>query len=210
MCLGMSPTGESKGFAHVDLGDVASAEGIMKANLESQFFLEGRGLNLDFAGPPSSKPSFPPSNTLHFSNYSGDEDTLQSALQEFAPVIKSIRISEPFFLLDILPVRLSYVPQVRNQHTGESSRFGFIECNELDGATALIEKFNGKEIAYGETLALSYARGRKTESAPSRYGQGGDSYGFGARGRPGGFNNRSQEGFGGRGGSGSAAGEDPF
>lgn len=92
----MSPAGESKGFAHVDFANVEAADSIMQANMESQFFLDGRGLNLDYAGPPSSKPSFPPSNTLHFKNYSGDEAALQTALEEFAPVIKSIRISTPF------------------------------------------------------------------------------------------------------------------
>jgi hypothetical protein len=66
----------------------------MQANAESQFFLEGRGLYLDYAGPPASKPSFPPNTTLHFSNYSGDEEGLQTVLDEFAPSIKSLRISK--------------------------------------------------------------------------------------------------------------------
>ena len=183
-CPGMSPTGESKGFAHVDLADVASAEAIMQANAESQFFLDGRGLNLDYAGPPASRAAFPPSNTLHFSSYSGDETGLRTALGEFISLIKNIRISKsPFFLLlsRLMPI------EVRNPQTGETNRFGFIECNTQTDATTILEKFNGKEVAYGETLALSYARGRRTDSLPPRHvDRGGDGYGFGVRGRSGG------------------------
>lgn len=93
----MSPSGESKGFAHIDLSDIAAAEAAMKASAENQFFLNGRGLYLDYAGPPSSKPAFPPSSTLHFSGYSGDEDGLQLALEEFAPSITNLRISKLYF-----------------------------------------------------------------------------------------------------------------
>ncbi|KAF8512804.1 hypothetical protein JB92DRAFT_2790557, partial [Gautieria morchelliformis] len=189
--LGVAPTGESKGFAHVDLSDVASAEAVMQANAESQFFLEGRGLNLDYAGPPSSKASFPPNTTLHFSNYSGDEEGLQTVLEEFAPSIKSLRI-------------------MRNPQTGATNRFGFIEFNTQETATAALEKFNGKEVAYGETLGLSYARARKDGPPPRYVDQGGDGFGYGARGRSGGYNSRPQGGYGGRGGPSRAAGEEPY
>lgn len=88
---------------------------------------------------------------------------------------------------------------MRNPQTRESSRFGFIECASQEDATSLIEKFNGKEVVDGEVLGLSYARGRRAMDAPPRYvDQGGDGYGFGAGRRPGGFNNRSQDGSGGR------------
>ncbi|KAF8588048.1 hypothetical protein K439DRAFT_1630083 [Ramaria rubella] len=156
--LGVSPTGESKGFAHVDFSDVDGAQAVMQAQSESQFYLDGRGLFMDFAGP-ANKPAFPPSPTLHFSNYNGDEAMLEEALKEHADVIQSIHI-------------------MRHPQTGESNRFGFVECKSTEDATAIMELYGGKEIAYGETLKFAYARGKRV--APRLDDGGGEGYGFGS------------------------------
>jgi RNA recognition motif-containing protein len=91
-CKGTSPSGESKGFAHVDVTDVATAEAIMKANTDAQFFLDGRALFLDYA-VQSTGANNEPRETLHFSNYSGDEALLQEAFKEFEDVIQETKIS---------------------------------------------------------------------------------------------------------------------
>jgi len=98
---GMSPSGESKGFAHVDFGDQATAEAVMKAHAESQFFLDGRQLVLDYATPVGSSMPSIPVRTLHFANFSGDEALLKETLDEYTDVIEEIKLSAYFFFQSV-------------------------------------------------------------------------------------------------------------
>ena len=69
----------------------------MKANAEAQFFLDGRGLFLDYAAAAAAPRINMPADTLHFSNYSGDEALLQEAFKEFEDVIQETRLSMCLF-----------------------------------------------------------------------------------------------------------------
>jgi RNA recognition motif-containing protein len=102
-------------------------------------------------------------------SFSTEESTLQDLFSQAGPV-ESVRV-------------------MRDQATGRSRGFGFVEMATDDGARAAIEKFNETEID-GRRVAVNEAR-------PPAQGGGGRGFGGGGGGGRGGG------GFGGgRGGNG--------
>lgn len=85
------------------------------------------------------------------------------------------------------------VKVIKDNYTGESKGFGFVEMPNNSEAQAAINGLNDKEFK-GKTLKVSTARPR-TESNRS----GG---GYGGGGRQGGFGGGRQGGYGGGGGGG--------
>jgi cold-inducible RNA-binding protein len=87
---------------------------------------------------------------------------------------------------------------IKDQYTGRSRGFGFVEMQDRDQALAAIAGLNGKELA-GQTLTVNEAKPREARSGGHQRG-GGGSYGGGGRGRSGGGGGH---GTGGRPGGGS-------
>ena len=75
---------------------------------------------------------------------------------------------------------------VKDNHSGRSKGFGFVEMNDADAATA-ISNINGKEVE-GRTIRIDEARPREEGGAPRsgggerRGGGGGGGYGGGGGG----------------------------
>jgi RNA recognition motif-containing protein len=107
-------------------------------------------------------------------SFSTEESTLQDLFSQAGPV-ESVRV-------------------MRDQATGRSRGFGFVEMASEDGARVAIEKFNETEID-GRRVAVNEAR------PPASGGGRGGGFGGGGGGRGGGG------GFGGgRGGNGGGGG----
>lgn len=107
-------------------------------------------------------------------SFSTEESTLQDLFGQAGPV-ESVRV-------------------MRDQATGRSRGFGFVEMGSEDAARAAIEKFNETEVD-GRRLAVNEAR-------PPAQGGGRGFGGGGGGGRGGGFGG----GGGGRGGGGGFGG----
>jgi len=109
--------------------------------------------------------------------FSTEESTLQDLFAQAGPV-ESVRV-------------------MRDQATGRSRGFGFVEMASEDGARAAIEKFNETELD-GRRLAVNEAR-PPASGGGRGFGGGGGGGNFGGRGGGGGN-------YGGRGGSGGGGG----
>ena len=109
--------------------------------------------------------------------FSTEESTLQDLFSQAGPV-ESVRV-------------------MRDQATGRSRGFGFVEMASEDAARAAIEKFNETEID-GRRVAVNEAR-------PPASG-GGRGFGGGGGGRGGGFGGGGGGGYGNRGGNGGGGG----
>jgi RNA recognition motif-containing protein len=113
-------------------------------------------------------------------SFSTEESTLQDLFGQAGPV-ESVRV-------------------MRDQATGRSRGFGFVEMATEDGARAAIEKFNETEVD-GRRVAVNEARPPASGGGRGFGGGGGGGFGGGGGGRGGGG------GFGGgRGGNGGGGG----
>lgn len=81
---------------------------------------------------------------------------------------------------------------IKDNYTGKSRGFGFVEMPNQDQATAAIAALNGKELD-GKTLTVNEAKPRESRGGGQRRGHGG-GYGGG------------RDGGGGRGGGGRSGG----
>jgi RNA recognition motif-containing protein len=105
-------------------------------------------------------------------SFSTEESTLQDLFAQAGPV-ESVRV-------------------MRDQATGRSRGFGFVEMGSEDAARAAIEKFNETEVD-GRRVAVNEAR-------PPAQGGGGRGFGGGGGGnRGGGFGGGRNSGGGGGG-----------
>jgi len=112
-------------------------------------------------------------------SFNTEESTLQDLFSQAGPV-ESVRV-------------------MRDQATGRSRGFGFVEMQTEDGARAAIEKFNETEVD-GRRVAVNEARPPASGGGRGFGGGGGGGFGGGGGGRGGG-------GFGGgRGGNGGGGG----
>ena len=93
--------------------------------------------------------------------FSTDEQTLQGLFAEVGPV-DSVRI-------------------MRDQSSGRSRGFGFVEMGTEDGARAAIEKFHGMELE-GRGLTVNEARPQAVGAGPR--GGGGGGFGGSRRREP--------------------------
>jgi RNA recognition motif-containing protein len=53
---------------------------------------------------------------------------------------------------------------VRNPTTGEPTNSGFIEFMDQETATTALEALDGSRTSLGESISLSYARPRRTQT----------------------------------------------
>ncbi|MEO7191189.1 MAG: RNA-binding protein [Vicinamibacterales bacterium] len=113
-------------------------------------------------------------------SFSTEESTLQDLFAQAGPV-DSVRV-------------------MRDQATGRSRGFGFVEMGSEDAARAAIEKFNETELE-GRRLAVNEARPPAGGGGRGGFGGGGGGNSGGRGGSGGGGGN-----FGGRGGGGNGGG----
>jgi cold-inducible RNA-binding protein len=81
--------------------------------------------------------------------------------------------------------QVTSVAVIKDQFTGQSRGFGFVEMPNKDEGTAAITGLNGKELK-GRALKVNEARPRE-ERRPGGGGGGGGGYGGGGGGGGGGF-----------------------
>ncbi|KAF8521105.1 hypothetical protein BU17DRAFT_88371 [Hysterangium stoloniferum] len=143
--LGMTQDGVSKGFAHIDFATLPESEAVVEASSKEQFFIDGRLLRIDFAGPVKALTPRPPSNILHIGNYSGNEAQLAVALSDYQDRIRDIRLV---------------------QSNGRS--FGFITLGSIADAEAVKEEWDGKEIVPQEPIKLGFASERRNDRPDGR------------------------------------------
>jgi cold-inducible RNA-binding protein len=110
--------------------------------------------------------------------FSTEENTLQDLFSQVGQV-ESVRV-------------------MRDQATGRSRGFGFVEMATEDDARAAIEKLNEQEVD-GRRIAVNEARPPAAGGGRGGFGGGGGGRGFGGGGGGGGFG-------GGRGGNGGGGG----
>ena len=104
--------------------------------------------------------------------------------------------------------QVTSVAVIKDQFTGQSRGFGFVEMPNKDEGTAAITGLNGKELK-GRALKVNEARPRE-ERRPGGGGGGGGGYGGGGGGGGGGYGGPGGGGGGGqrRGGPGGGGGGD--
>jgi len=185
-------SGRSKGFGYVHFETHDEARQARDAM--HQKYLEGRTINVDFAGDrPQNRPqggnSNPkaqanarasrygdtpgnPSTTLFVGNLSfeADEDTVRSHFEQFGTITRCR-----------LPTDIN---------DGSPKGFGYVDFSSIEEATTAYDAMVGSQIN-GRTIRLDYAQPRTDNG-------GGGGGGFGGRGGRGG--GRGGGGFGGRGG----------
>ncbi|KAJ6620432.1 hypothetical protein B0H10DRAFT_1791829 [Mycena sp. CBHHK59/15] len=171
--MGSRPTGESRGFAHVEFMREEDAIAAYESFIEEPLYMLDRNVRIDYA-PTRKSANNPPFHKLYFYDYRGNEESLRLALQEFETSIQNM-----FFL--------------RNQMSGEPTGSGFVEFMSIDRATQAMEKMHGTITPYGP-LNLEYAL------QPRRNQGGGGGRGVGARGGYGGEDGGYGGGGGGYGG----------
>jgi cold-inducible RNA-binding protein len=110
-------------------------------------------------------------------SFNTEESTLQDLFSQ-AGQVESVRV-------------------MRDQATGRSRGFGFVEMASEDAARAAIEKFNETEID-GRRVAVNEARPPAQGGGGRGFGGGGGGFG-GNRGGGGGYGNRGGNGGGGGG-----------
>ena len=110
-------------------------------------------------------------------SFNTEESTLQDLFSQ-AGQVESVRV-------------------MRDQATGRSRGFGFVEMATEDAARAAIEKFNETEID-GRRVAVNEARPPAQGGGGRGFGGGGGGFG-GNRGGGGGYGNRGGNGGGGGG-----------
>ena len=110
-------------------------------------------------------------------SFSTEESTLQDLFSQAGPV-ESVRV-------------------MRDQATGRSRGFGFVEMATEDGARAAIEKFNETEVD-GRRVAVNEAR-PPAPGGGRNFSGGGGGFGGGGGGRGGGYGGRGGNGGGGGG-----------
>ncbi|KAL8661067.1 MAG: hypothetical protein Q9202_005939 [Teloschistes flavicans] len=191
-------TGRSRGFGYVEF--VNYADGIKAHGEMKEAIIDGRTVNLDFAGPKKEKAggdfqdrskkygdqTNPPSTTIFCANlaFGSTQDDVSEAFGEHAE-IKAVRIPT-------------------DPGTGQMKGFAYVEFNSMEDATAAFDAMRGATINgrpirvdYATTGGVNSGRGRG-RGGSDRGGRGGDRGGRGGRGR-GGFDRGG--GRGGRGGS---------
>jgi hypothetical protein len=82
MILATHPDGQSKGYAHVDFVDKASAVQAYEAHAEQPLYIVGRGVRLDYA-PTVSRASLEPYHKLYVFDFPEDEEKLREQFSEF-------------------------------------------------------------------------------------------------------------------------------
>ncbi|KAJ7250597.1 hypothetical protein C8J57DRAFT_1187956 [Mycena rebaudengoi] len=166
--IGMRPTGESRGFAHVEYLREEDAIAAFDSYTEEPLYMLDRNLRIDYA-PARPTAANPPSHKLYFFDYRGNEEALRTVLKEFESSVQST-----FFL--------------RNQMSGELTGSGFIEFMSVERAGEAIKALNGLITPYGP-LNLEYAMQRKAveRSGEQPRGGGGNRGGYGGRQGGGGY-----------------------
>lgn len=195
-------TGKSRGFGYVHFTTAAAVEAALLLNGKE---IDGRPVNIDKSvqldksqvrdnrAKAFGDESSPPSATLFVGNLSFGvaENTLWEFFGEFGPV-KTVR----------LPT---------DRETGRPKGFGYVEFEDIEGATKAFEGANGHDIE-GRSIRLDYSQPRDSFGGGrggfgggrggDRGGRGGGRGGFGDRGGRGG----GRGGFGDRGGRGGGRG----
>ncbi|KAE9399406.1 hypothetical protein BT96DRAFT_691822, partial [Gymnopus androsaceus JB14] len=133
--------GRNRGFAHVDFESVEQAQAAMQALNNGTTSIGGRYVNLDYAAKATKAPA-PPSKTLYFLRYPGDEGDLRAALSEHEGSVVAVRL-------------------LNNQN-------GFIEFKNIDDATAAKEALDRTQTPDGHTLNLLFSTPRPTRNTNDR------------------------------------------
>jgi hypothetical protein len=106
-----------------------------------------------------------PHHKLYIFDFAGTEDELRDAFQEYSENIIDVHLSA--YILDFIHRRtthLSYHAKVKNPQSGESLMAGFVDFASIEKASEALEALNGREIAYGSKLKISYARKPKFQT----------------------------------------------
>ncbi|KAJ7656217.1 hypothetical protein B0H17DRAFT_1337985 [Mycena rosella] len=178
--IGVRPTGESRGFAHIEYLNEADAIAAFESFAEEPLYLLDRNVRVDYA-PSRQQSSNPPTHKLYFFDFRGNEEALRAALMEFETSIQTMHF-------------------LRNPLTGEMTGSGFVEFMSVERATQALEKKNGTITSYGPlNLEYSITKPPPGERRGGGYGGGGGGRGgYGGGGGGGGYGGR--EGGGGYGG----------
>ncbi|KAL8936061.1 MAG: hypothetical protein Q9211_004367 [Gyalolechia sp. 1 TL-2023] len=189
-------TGRSRGFGYVEF--VNPSDGVKAHKALKETMIDGRTINLDFAGAKKDKPAAggnqersnkygdqlnEPSSTIFCANlaFGATEDDVSNAFSEHAPVT-AVRIPT-------------------DMNTGQPKGFAYVQFSTTEEATTAFEGMTGASIN-GRTIRIDYASQKPQNGGGGR--GGGRGGGGGGRGR-GGFD-RGGRGGGGRGRGGSDRG----
>ncbi|KAJ7726253.1 hypothetical protein DFH07DRAFT_714326, partial [Mycena maculata] len=148
--ISTKPSGESRGFAHLEFLREEDAVSAYNSFAEEPLFMLDRNVRVDYA-PARPTSANPPSHKLYFFDYRGSEESLRETMRDFETSIQRTHF-------------------LRNQMTGELTGSGFIEFMSVERATQAIKTHNGSLTSYGP-LNLEYAISRERTAAPG--GRGG-------------------------------------
>ncbi|KAL8714412.1 MAG: hypothetical protein Q9220_001745 [cf. Caloplaca sp. 1 TL-2023] len=184
-------TGRSRGFGYVEF--VNSADGVKAHAAKKDSLVDGRNINVDFAGQKKEKPANgvqersnrygdqpnEPSSTIFCANlaFGATEDDVSEAFGEHAS-IKAVRIPT-------------------DKESGQPKGFAYVEFNTIEESTTAFEGMQGASIS-GRAIRIDYAssKPRTNDGGRGGFDRGGRG---GGRGR-GGFDRGGRGGGRGRGG----------
>jgi len=153
--LHINSDGRPRGIAHIDFANAESAVATVDSAMQEPIHLAGRDLRIDFAvGLRDRDSALEPNEKLYFSGFAGDEMQLRNIFNKFADSLVDIHL-------------------LKNPVTGERNPTGFLQFESKQVATEALEALNGVQTPDGETLNLSYARPRRTQSAFGNSGRDG-------------------------------------
>jgi len=157
----LNSEGRPRGIAHIDFVSQESAVATVDSAAQEPIHLAGRDLRIDYAaGVRQQKVTVEPSEKLYFSGLLGEESDIRAVFQQFDDSLVDIHL-------------------MRNPQTGARNPTGFLQFTNTQVATEVLETLNGIQTPDGNTLALSYARPRRTPSLErdSRHGSPGSFQG---------------------------------
>ncbi|KAJ7500750.1 hypothetical protein B0H11DRAFT_2155416 [Mycena galericulata] len=127
--VSLRPSGESRGFAHIEFLREADAIAAFESFAEEPLYMLDRNVRVDYA-PLRPTSNNPPSHKLYFFDFRGNEEALRLGLKDFETSIQRMHF-------------------LRNQMTGEITGSGFVEFMSVERATQALETVNGTTTPYG-------------------------------------------------------------
>jgi len=98
--IALRPSGESRGFAHVEFMREEDAVAAYESFHEEPLYMLDRNVRVDYA-PVRPTSNNPPSHRLYFFDFRGTEEALRSALNEYETSIQRIHFRASLFFLAV-------------------------------------------------------------------------------------------------------------
>ncbi|KZS86471.1 hypothetical protein SISNIDRAFT_471764 [Sistotremastrum niveocremeum HHB9708] len=133
-------TGQGKGYAHIELADIAKATEVYEAAQSDSLFIGGRPIRVDYAAPPRDvRPTPQPGKHLRVGDIRATRTEIQQAFENWKDRITDTRIF------------------VKVNENGDEYAHGFLDFVDNESAAQALAELNGQEITPGAKLLIDFA-----------------------------------------------------